>query len=788
MDSGRRRDLERLFLEVCDLPQDERQKVLDRNCVDPELRRKLEAFLNETVSSEFLAPVLRPDRGLRELVRAITHPEHDGVARTVPEGVAPPRSVPHPLCADQITRIAKYTILRELGRGGMGVVYLAHDDRLRRNVAIKWLISTERELVHRFIDEARATASCRHDNIVVIHEVDEHEGHPYIVFEYLRGRTVRQWMRDQDQPLSLVQVLDIVTPVVRALECAHSMRVIHRDLKPENIMITEAGAVKVVDFGIAKVLSNAYVTTRHPGSPESHLTRTQKGTLIGTMPYMSPEQWGADDIDHRTDIWAVGILLHELLTGRHPLAPIDDIEKLRAVGDLNLPMPRLTDVDPSLSVLAEITNDCLEKRKQFRISTASDLLDRLERARGSRSRASTPLPTKISFQEVIAALLLSPDLPSLFPTQVKPGTRPGLEGYRILCVDDEPVSCDLLKKNLGTENHVETAANYYEALELLRNQPFDVMLTDNAMPGRTGAELALQAGMEYPDLAVILVTGFDDSPAVMESLESPDSPIVDIIPKPWASVDLQRRILEACDPTFSAVVRQAWPDYWATKPVLLKCRRIIRGFMRKFGGSDIFQTALRHKMKERVHAFARDTIFGQPGASAAASLRVSLARIWRFMERVQVGATKGLIRYLESMNRDLADDSPRIDFSIDVVPPISILERLPDIQTVLTLSAIELVDNAKDALGSKGQIRVHLRERSCTRAMLLKVWCDGPPIPSEVEARIFEEGVSTKGPGRGLGLSIVKAMVKRFRGEVQLLQHDGVSFLVTVPLPDDGAH
>jgi serine/threonine protein kinase/two-component sensor histidine kinase len=765
MSSRRHREFEQMVYELYDLDPDERRRVLDdRYGPDDEQRQKIEAFLERQKEStiEILRkrPALRPCDDVEALERVLL-----------------------PATGD---RIANYQILRELGRGGMGAVYLAWDDTLGREVAMKWLLSANREVVRRFMDEARATARCRHENIVVIHEVREHAGHPFIVFEYLEGKTLRQWMEEQKKPLSLTQVLDIILPVVRALACAHEMGIVHRDLKPENIMITESGAgtrtVKVLDFGIAKILSDAYATTMSMGLSEPPLTQTEKGMILGTLPYMSPEQWGAATIDHRTDIWAVGILLHELVAGRHPLGPLE-LEKLQSVvANLDVPMPRLTTVEPELAVLVEIINECLMKRKHDRIQAASALYKRLERV-GRVARRPTGGDTT-SLRETITALLLNLDTPAA-PTQVKQRARSSLEGFSILCVDDEDGSRNLLERLLGSDNHVTTARNAYEALERLRGQAFDIMITDENMPGPTGTQLAMQVGKQYPDLPVVLLTGYDDNPGVTESLTSPDFPVVDLIPKPYKTQELKERIFEACDATFGEVVQQTWPDYWATKPVLLGCRRIIRGFMQRFGAPDVFQTALRHKVKECVHSYARNVVAGEPGYRSAAALRVSLARIRQLMERVHVGESLGLVGYLESMKHDFADEWPHIGLNVDISSPFDTLDGLADIQTLLILSAIELVDNARDMLESQGQIRVQLRKLTCTRAVLLKVWSNSPAIPAEVAERIFDESVTTKGPGRGRGLAIVKAMVKRFGGEIRLVQHDGISFLVTIPLPDE---
>jgi serine/threonine protein kinase/CheY-like chemotaxis protein len=768
MGSGQQHSISQLFDKLVDLETAERQEFLDHQfAADDELRDELERLLE--AKSESTPNILDSRFPM-------------AFASTLTTGAAAPRNVPLPAIGD---RIGKYTILRKLDDGGMGVVYLARDGKLGRRVALKWLLSTDRGLVSRFKAEARTTARCRHENIVVIHEVEEHENHPYIVFEYIEGRTLRQWMRDQDRPLPRDQVLDIIIPVVRALACAHELDTVHRDLKPENIMITASGAVKVLDFGIAKILPDAYITTAITELPEEELTQTRKGAILGTLPYMSPEQWRADSVDHRTDLWAVGLILHELVTGRHPLAPFDEV-KLRRVADLDVPMPRLINVKSDMIGLAKIINDCLEKRKELRIST-TDLLGRLERSRDIKSYSPAVELADAPLHEALTTLLLSAEalapLPAGSDHDACSRFRSRLEGYRILCVDDEPLNCELMRRALGRGNYIETTGDTYKALELLQRQTFDVMLTDLQMPGRSGTELAIKARAENPELIVVLLTGYDDDPKVIESLKSAESPVIDVVAKPCKQLELVGRILDACDTAFRAVVRRAWPDYLATQPVLLDCRRILRRFVHRYGTDDILQTALRHKMKDCVHAYARGVVVGEPGASAAEALRVSLLRIEGLMERVQISRAQGLLGYLESISRDFADDYPQIYLSMDIPSPFSILDDLSDIQLLLTLSAIELIDNARDALDSQGKIRVQLRKRAATRAVSLKVWCDSSAIRPEIAERIFEEGVSSKGPGRGMGLAIVKAMVRRFRGGIQLQQHDGVSFLVTIPLP-----
>jgi eukaryotic-like serine/threonine-protein kinase len=159
-------------------------------------------------------------------------------------------------------RIRQYEIIRELGRGGMGVVYLARDTRLGRRVAIKVLLSRSAALTRDFLREARATASCNHDNIVIIHEADEHEGMPYLVLEHLEGKNLREAMGGGG--VTAGRAVELMVPVVRALARAHDRGIAHRDLKPENVFVTTGGAVKVLDFGVAALLADEETDSHLP--------------------------------------------------------------------------------------------------------------------------------------------------------------------------------------------------------------------------------------------------------------------------------------------------------------------------------------------------------------------------------------------------------------------------------------------------------------------------------------------------------------------------------------------
>jgi serine/threonine protein kinase len=287
------------------------------------------------------------------------------------------------------TRIGQYELIRELGRGGMGAVYAARDTKLGRKVAIKFLSSNNHpELTARFIIEARATAQCSHENIIVIHEVGEHNGNPFMVLEYLQGAPLTQLLQD-GRKLAPAQAVELMVPVVRALTVAHAHNIVHRDLKPDNIFVTDSGTIKVLDFGIAKLAQErdegrgalAHNAARgSDGVAAAGKPLTMRGTLVGTLPYMSPEQWGAGaaDVDHQSDLWAVGIILFEMVAGHHPLAPLRGWD-LMVTGFVQQPMPGVRTACPNLpDELAGVIDRCLQKPKDTRFGSARELLDALE--------------------------------------------------------------------------------------------------------------------------------------------------------------------------------------------------------------------------------------------------------------------------------------------------------------------------------------------------------------------------------------------------------------------------
>src|SRR5215470_8557823 len=255
----------------------------------------------------FLAKVCAGNDELREAVERMLEADSNSnrlVDATV--GALAAQMLNEPASASLIGRtLGQYRIEQELGRGGMGEVYLARDARLNRPVAIKMLppsFNHDRERVRRFQQEARAASSLNHPNIVTIYEIGEWEGLRFIVAEFVKGRTLREMI--VGGRIELDQALDIVIQTASALVAAHEAGIVHRDIKPENIMVRRDGYVKVLDFGLAKLIERAQDVESGQGEEsriEMSELSTEAGTVMGTVKYMSPEQARGQRVDHRTD-------------------------------------------------------------------------------------------------------------------------------------------------------------------------------------------------------------------------------------------------------------------------------------------------------------------------------------------------------------------------------------------------------------------------------------------------------------------------------------------------------
>jgi serine/threonine protein kinase/Tfp pilus assembly protein PilF len=307
----------------------------------------------------------------------------------------------------QMEKIGRYPIIRKLGSGGMSEVYLAEDPLLNRKVAIKLLnpeFVSDNIRLARFEKEAKAASALDHPGVAHIYEIGEAEGLHFIAMQYIEGETLTEKIEKSSIPFS--KIIDWAIQICEAIAEAHSKGIIHRDLKPHNIMVTENGQVKVLDFGVAKIIQEKY---QDPASNTGFITET--GVIIGTVQYMSPEQALAKKIDHRSDIFSLGIVLYELTTGRLPFFGNNQVEIMQKIlQDQPAPFNRTS---PGIPFEFErIVLKCLEKEPERRYQSVSDLLVDLSNLKRDTAaeRITTSLaiaPSKLRRWWVAMILLIS---------------------------------------------------------------------------------------------------------------------------------------------------------------------------------------------------------------------------------------------------------------------------------------------------------------------------------------------------------------------------------------------
>jgi eukaryotic-like serine/threonine-protein kinase len=374
MDKQRWQQIETLYYAALERPPDDRAAFLADACADDSgLRREVEELLrHDGTAGSFMQ-----DNALAVAAQALDPNE---LSQTAPQ-LFPGQG------------IGAYKILALLGRGGMGVVYRARDERLRREVAIKVLpasLAHDADRLRRFEQEAHATSALNHPNILTIYDIGAHEGAPFIVAELLEGEELRAQLESGALPAR--RALEYALQITQGLAAAHEKGIVHRDLKPENLFVTKDGRVKILDFGLAK-LGPPQPGVVDTGAP-TQKRLTDPGVVMGTVGYMAPEQVRGQETDHRADIFAFGVILYEMLSGQRPFRGDSAIEVMNAI--LKEEPPELGETNAKISPQIEkLVRRCLEKKPERRFQTTYDLgfaLEALSTSSGARLETQAALP------------------------------------------------------------------------------------------------------------------------------------------------------------------------------------------------------------------------------------------------------------------------------------------------------------------------------------------------------------------------------------------------------------
>jgi serine/threonine-protein kinase len=439
-------------------------------------------------------------------------------------------------------QIGRYEIRRHVGRGGMAVVLEGWDPVLHRVLAVKLVDKTRldpaiaQDALRRFKREAQAAARLTHPNIVQVYEYGEESEFAWIAMEYVPGKPLTAYL-DEGLRTEVQRVRDIVGQLLEALAYSHAQGVVHRDIKPGNLLVTPEGQIKVTDFGIARIETS---------------NLTQRGDMLGTPSYMSPEQYMGEATDGRSDIFSAGVILYELLTGERPFRGDSSGQIMQRIlhdtpanaSELNPLVPPAVDWLIG-KALAKDANDRFASAREFQ----GALYEAIPDAAQDNPAGNEPVRAQPGFLSTARKLkglsrgageTMGPGAgaaPVFAPeTQQQAKTR-------ILFVDDEERILTALKTIFRSKYHVLTAANGQEALEFIGKFKIPVIVSDQRMPGMTGVELLRRSVEMSPDSVRILLTGYSDLASIVGSIN--DGEVYRFISKPWDNQELQAVIAEA---------------------------------------------------------------------------------------------------------------------------------------------------------------------------------------------------------------------------------------------------
>jgi serine/threonine-protein kinase len=443
-------------------------------------------------------------------------------------------------------RIGKYEIQAVLGRGAMGVVYKGYDRRIARNVAIKAIAKSSlgadelRHVMQRFRHEAQAVGRLVHPRIVQIYDYGEDDDTAYIVMELVNGKNLHEHL-SQKSKYEISEAGEIVRQLLDGLGHAHAEGVVHRDIKPSNILLNSDGRIKISDFGIARLDSSSL---------------TQVGDVLGTPYYMAPEQFLGVEVNALADLYAVGVIAYELLSGRKPFEGNAASVMQQA---FNERPANPSGLNPRLSpMMDQVLHRALAKNRDERFQSAGEFAEAF-RVAIDASLDPDAAPPGSSTGADAAALMNAARLLSIRPAakaaspveedlQLPTGDSAisldtSVKKARMLVIDDEERILTALKSRFRNRYHVFTTADGNKALEFMRKYPMHVIVSDQRMPAMPGVELLRQSREISPRSVRILLTGYSDLAAMVGSIN--DGEVYRFVSKPWDNNELQTIVAEA---------------------------------------------------------------------------------------------------------------------------------------------------------------------------------------------------------------------------------------------------